>query len=266
MKHCAAALVALVVIALIAAGCGSKNSNSINGSASTSSSGKPTLTVSAAASLTNTFAAYGKQFDEANTKFSFAGSDQLAAQIEQGARPDVYAAANTKLPDQLFAKGLVEKPVVFATNTLVVAVPSSGSKVNSLDDLAKPGVKIAAGAESVPVGSYTEKVLSGLPVSERKAIEANIVSREPDVGGVVGKVTEGAADAGFVYITDVKAASAKLKAIQIPADLNPTAAYGTALVKGTKQPKEAQDFINGLLNGAGRQELKAAGFGPPPAQ
>ncbi|HEX4720725.1 MAG TPA: molybdate ABC transporter substrate-binding protein [Thermoleophilaceae bacterium] len=256
--------VVLAPIALIAVGCGSSNSNATGSSAGTSSSGTPTLTVSAATSLTDAFTAYGKQFAAANTRFSFAGSDQLAAQIEQGAHPDVYAAANTKLPDQLFAKSLIEKPVVFATNTLVIAVPVGGSKITSIADLAKPGVKIAAGAPSVPVGSYTEKVLSGLPASERKAIEGNIVSREPDVGGVVGKVTEGAADAGFVYITDVKAASGKLKAIQIPASLDPTAAYGAAVVKATKHPKEAQDFVNGLLNGAGKQQLQAAGLGPPP--
>jgi molybdate transport system substrate-binding protein len=156
--------------------------------------------------------------------------------------------------------------VVFATNTLVIAVPTGSSKISSLQDLAKPGVKIAAGAESVPVGSYTQKVLGQLPAGEKKAITDNIVSSEPDVASVVGKVAEGAADAGFVYITDVKATAGKLKAIQIPADLNPTAAYGAAVVKGTKHEKESQDFVNGLVNGAGQEQLRAAGFGAPPEQ
>jgi molybdate transport system substrate-binding protein len=222
--------------------------------------------VSAAASLKKALTAYGGQFDEAKAAFSFAGSDQLAAQIEQGAPVDVYAAANTKLPDELYSKGLIEKPVVFATNTLVVAVPAGGSKITSLDDLAKKGVKIAAGAASVPVGSYTQKVLGQLPDTERTAITDNIVSSEPDVAGVVGKVAEGAADAGFVYITDVKATGGKLKAIQIPASLNPTAAYGAAVVKKTKHAKEARDFLNGLLNGAGQDQLRQAGFGAAPAQ
>jgi molybdate transport system substrate-binding protein len=251
-------VVALALCAAIVSGCGSSSGSS------TGSSGTPTLTVSAATSLTDAFTAYGKQFDEAKARFSFAGSDQLAAQIQQGARPDVYAAANTKLPDQLYSKGLIEKPVVFATNTLVLAVPASGSKIASLADLAKPGVKIAAGAPSVPVGTYTLKVLSGLPAAERKAIEGNIVSSEPDVGGVVGKVAEGAADAGFVYITDVKASGGKLKALTIPASLNPTAAYGVAVVKGAKHEQQAQSFVNGLLNGAGHQQLQKAGFGAPP--
>jgi molybdate transport system substrate-binding protein len=251
-------VVALAVCAAIVSGCGS------SGGSSTGSSGTPTLTVSAATSLTDAFTAYGKQFDQAKARFSFAGSDQLAAQIQQGAHPDVYAAANTKLPDQLYSKGLIEKPVVFATNTLVVAVPASGSKIASLADLAKPGVKIAAGAASVPVGSYTLKVLSGIPPAERKAIMGNIVSSEPDVGGVVGKVSEGAADAGFVYITDVQASGGKLKALTIPASLNPTAAYGVAVVKGTKHEQQAESFVNGLLNGAGQQQLQKAGFGAPP--
>jgi molybdate transport system substrate-binding protein len=243
---------AVVIAAAFVAGCGG--------------SGEPTLKVSAAASLKKALTAYGGQFDEAKAAFSFAGSDQLAAQIEQGAPVDVYAAANTKLPDQLYSKGLIEKPVVFATNTLVVAVPAGGSKIASLDDLAKKGVKIAAGAASVPVGSYTQKVLGQLPDAERKAITGNIVSSEPDVASVVGKVAEGAADAGFVYITDVKATGGRLKAIQIPASLNPTAAYGVAVVKKTKHAKQARDFVNGLVNGAGQDQLRQAGFGAAPAQ
>jgi molybdate transport system substrate-binding protein len=243
---------AAVVTAAVLAGCGG--------------SSEPTLKVSAASSLKKALNAYGGQFDEAKTAFSFAGSDQLAAQIEQGAPVDVYAAANTKLPDELYSKGLIEKPVVFATNTLVVAVPAGDSKITSLDDLARKGVKIAAGAESVPVGSYTLKVLAQLPDAERTAITGNIVSSEPDVASVVGKVAEGAADAGFVYITDVKATGGRLKAIQIPASLNPTASYGAAVVKKTKHAKQARDFLNGLVNGAGQDQLRQAGFGAAPAQ
>ncbi len=254
----------LVVCAAIATGCGGGSSSTTSGGSTSASSGKPALTVSAATSLTDAFTKYGQQLSDATAHFSFAGSDQLAAQIQQGAHPDVYAAANTKLPDQLYSKGLIEKPVVFATNTLVIAVPASGSKITSINDLAKPGVKIAAGAASVPVGTYTLKVLSGLPPAEQNAIKANIKSSEPDVGGVVGKVTEGAADAGFVYITDVKASGGKLKAVTIPASLNPTAAYGVAVVKGTKHEQQAQDFVNGLLKGAGQQQLQQAGFGAPP--
>ncbi len=153
---------------------------------------------------------------------------------------------------------------MFATNELVLAVPAEGAKVTSLDDLEKPGIKIAVGSESVPVGEYTRKVLSGLPAGQQKAIEANFRSEEPDVKGVVGKVSQGAVDAGFVYRSDVDAASGKLKAIALPDDLKPTVAYGVAVVKGAKQPAAAKEFIQSLLNGQGKTALTEAGLGPPP--
>ncbi|MEJ7717611.1 MAG: substrate-binding domain-containing protein [Thermoleophilaceae bacterium] len=121
----------------------------------------------------------------------------LPPRSEQGVKPDVFAAANTKLPDQLFAKGLVEKPTVFAGNRLVLAVPAEGGKVTSLTDLERQGVTVAIGAPSVPVGSYTRTVLGKLPASRSRAILANVRSEEPDVAGIVGKLTQGAVDAGL---------------------------------------------------------------------
>src|SRR3989442_12058319 len=102
-----------------------------------------------------------------------------------GVTPDAYAAANTKLPDDLFAKGLVDKPVEFASNRLVIAVPGGSPKVTSLADLAKPGIRIAAGSATVPIGSYTRQVLGRLDAAQARAIEQNIRSNEPDVAGVV---------------------------------------------------------------------------------
>jgi len=227
---------------------------------------KPQLTVSAAASLKTAFTAYGKQFDGAAARFSFAGSDELAAQIEQGVKPDVFAAANTKLPDALYAKGLVEKPTVFAGNRLVLAVPADGTKVGSFDDLGGGGVKLAIGAEDVPIGAYTRTILDQLPAARRKAILANVRSEEPDVGGITGKLTQGAVDAGFLYASDVRATDDKLRAIELPDTLQPTVAYGVAVVKGAKQPEQAKAFIAGLLDGAGAQTLEDAGFLPPPTQ
>ncbi len=224
----------------------------------------PRLTVSAAASLKSAFEAYGDRFEAATARFSFAGSDELAAQIRQGVKPDVYAAANTKLPGQLFDEGLVERPVVFAGNRLVLAVPASRRGIDSLSDLAGGGVKLAVGAESVPVGAYTREVLRRLPVPQREAILANVRSNEPDVAGVVGKLAQGAADAGFVYITDVVATRGRLRAIELPARLRPSVEYGAAVVKGAKQPGAAKEFVTGLLDGAGRQAMERAGFEPPP--
>ena len=247
-----AGIVVALSLAAVAAGCGS------------SSSSPPPLTVSAASSLTKAFTDYGKTFTAAKARFSFGGSDELAAQIRQGVTPDVYAAANTKLPDELYKEHKVDKPTVFAANRLVIAVPADNKTIHSIGDLAKPGVTIAAGSPTVPIGSYTREALAKLPKSEATAIEANIKSNEPDVAGIVGKLTEGAVDAGFLYVTDVKATNGKLKAISLPASLAPAVAYGVAVVKGAKHPQQARQFIAGLLHGKGEQELRADGFLPPP--
>jgi molybdate transport system substrate-binding protein len=239
--------VALLVAAAALAGCGGGDSG-----------GGGKLKVSAAASLKAALPAY-----RADASYSFAGSDELAAQIRAGARPDVFAAANTKFPDSLYASKLVEKPVKFASNRLVLAVPASGAKVTSIGDLAKPGVTIAAGSASVPVGSYTREVIGRLPAAQAKAVEANIRSNEPDVAGVVGKVSQGAVDAGFVYVTDVKASGGRLKAIALPASLQPDVKYEVAVVKGSAHASDARAYVSGLLGGKGAAALQKAGFGRP---
>jgi molybdate transport system substrate-binding protein len=236
-----------LLLAILLAGCGGDGD-----------SGR--LTVSAASSLKAALPKY-----DGAARYSFAGSDVLAAQIKAGARPDVFAAANTALPEALFEAGLVEKPVVFAGNRLVVATPASSGKVTSVADLAKPGVTIAAGSPSVPVGSYTREVIGRLPPDQAKKILANIRSNEPDVAGVVGKLSQSAVDAGFVYATDVQAAGGRLEAIQLPAKLEPRVAYAAAVVKGSDRSDEAAKFVRGLLTGNGAAALMQAGFDPPPA-
>jgi molybdate transport system substrate-binding protein len=244
--------VAIAAIAALLVGCGGG-----------SGGGKPQLTVFAATSLKKAFQAYGDSFTAAKVRLSFAGSDELAAQIQQGSTPDVYAAANTKLPQQLFAKKLVKRPTVFAANRLVLAVPAGAGKVKSLNDVGKPGVTIAVGSPSVPVGSYTRQVLGRLRRAESKAVLKNVKSEEPDVGGVIGKLTQGAVDAGFVYITDVTATKGKLRAIELPLALQPVVQYGAAVVKGTSRSAQARQFIDGLITGAGKRDLLAAGFAAP---
>ena len=221
-----------------------------------------TLTVSAAASLKTALTDYAAAFDRSDVRLSFAGSDELAAQIRKGVRPDVFAAANTKLPDALYAEGLVEKPVVFAGNRLVIAVPAD-SRIRSLDDLARGGVKLAVGSRSVPVGEYTRTVLDRLDPRRRDAILAGVRSEEPDVKGVVGKLAQGAVDAGFVYVTDVVAADGKLRRIELPTALQPSVAYGVAVVKGARSPEAARGFVDGLVDGDGARILRDAGFERP---
>jgi molybdate transport system substrate-binding protein len=220
------------------------------------------LIVSAASSLEPAFTAYAERAGIDATQ-SFAGSDGLAAQIRQGVTPDVYAAANTTLPDDLHAEGLVEKPVVFASNSLVLAVPA-GSEIDGLDALTEPGTTIAVGDPSVPIGIYTREVVNRLPRVDSEAILANVRSQEPEASGIVGKLTQGAVDAGFVYVTDVTAAGGGLEAIELPERLQPDVAYGAAAVVGAKHPAEAREFVDGLLDGPGAEALEEAGFKPPP--
>jgi molybdate transport system substrate-binding protein len=201
-----------------------------------------------------------RDFDGAEVRLSFGGSDELAAQIRQGVRPDVYAAANTRLPDELHQEGLLSKPVEFATNELVIAVPRD-SGVREIADLRRPGTKLVIGSESVPIGSYTREVLSRLPDGEGRLILQNVRSNEPDVKGIIGKLTQGAADAGFVYVTDVLAAAEELKAVKLPQALEPDVTYAAGVVRGAKEPPSAGDFVAGLTDGACADALAKAGFG-----
>ncbi|HEX4689348.1 MAG TPA: molybdate ABC transporter substrate-binding protein [Solirubrobacteraceae bacterium] len=251
---------ALVLSASLAA-CGSDSSSPASGAAA-SGSEPGGVVVSAASSLKGALTTYGARFKPGPVRLSFAGSDELAAQIEQGVKPDVFASANTKLPEQLYEKGLVEKPKVFAGNRLVLAVPAD-SKIKTVADAAKTGMTVAVGSASVPVGAYTHEVLAKLGANGA-AILRNVRSEEPDVKGVVGKLTQGAVDAGFVYITDVDATHGQIRAIELPRDASPTVAYGIAVVNGAKHPANAKRFVDGVMGSKGQQVLKAAGFEPPP--
>ncbi len=248
-----------MVLAALVVGCG--DGDAADGKEGT---GGGELIVSAAASLTEAFEVYGEELP-GEERFSFAGSDELAAQIRQGARPDVVASASVRYPDELAAEGLVERPVVFAANELVLAV-APGSAIDSVDDLAKPGVKLVVGAEGVPVGDYARELLERLPAAQRQAIAANVRSEEPDVKGIVGKVAQGAADAGFVYSSDVAAAPDDLEEVELPARLEPSVAYAIAAVVGAADPAAARAFVAGLIDGAGKQALLEAGFRPPPSR
>jgi molybdate transport system substrate-binding protein len=222
----------------------------------------PRLVVSAASSMSEALTACSRDFEGAEVRLSFAGSDELAAQIRQGLKPDVYAAANTRLPDDLYDDGLLSKPVEFATNELVIAVRRD-SDVRETADLRRQRMKLAIGSQSVPIGAYTRELLDRLPGGEGRLILQNVRSNEPDVKGIVGKLTQGAADAGFVYVTDVKAAADRLRAVKLPPALEPDVTYAAGVVKGAKEPKRAREFVDGLTDGACADALAKAGFGAP---
>jgi len=250
--------VVLLASALAAGGCGSEDEKLNEGAG-----GEGNVVVSAAQSLSSAFETYGEKLTQATPQFNFAGSDELATQIRSGAKPDVFASANTKLPEELFKQELLEQPVVFASNRLVLAVPKDSDDVRSLDDLTKDGVTLAIGSKDVPVGSYTRKVLERLGASAQEKILANVRTEEPNVAGIASKLTQGAVDAGFVYITDVRSTNGRVEALELPAELRPQVAYAAAVVKGARNRGAAQSFIDGLLGGAGAVALRDAGFEPP---
>jgi molybdate transport system substrate-binding protein len=223
---------------------------------------EPRLVVSAASSMTLALTDCGPEFDGATVRYSFAGSDELAAQLRQGVKPDVYAAANTALPQDLHAEGLLSEPTEFATNELVIAVADLSS-ISGLADLTRPGTKVAIGSDSVPIGSYTRELLARLPGDAGESVLANVRSNEPDVRGIVGKLAQGGADAGFVYATDVEAAAGKLRAIPLSPALEPDVTYAAGVVEGAKEPELARKFVDGLREGACADSLTAAGFGKP---
>lgn len=242
-------LVPVAFAALALSGCGSGGEEA-------------TLTVLGASSLTEALGRYGDGFAGATVRSSFAGSDQLAAQIRQGARADVFASADTAYPAELHREGLAEQPVVFARNRLV-AVTSKSSDLTSLADLARPGTKIVIGDSSVPVGEYTREVLGRLPAAERAAILDNVRSEEPEVSSVLAKVVDGAAEAGFVYVTDARTVTGEVRTLAIPNRLQPDVAYAAAVLSDSAEPELARRYLEGLLHGRGAAELHEAGFLPP---
>lgn len=222
---------------------------------SAGAAGNVTLNVYAAASLTDVFPAI-----DPGERYSFAGSNTLAAQITQGAPADVFASANTTLPDQLYAKGLVTKPVVFTRNTLVLIVPTSNpAGIHSVYDLRRSGIKLVVAAPAVPVGGYTVQILKNMALS---SVLQNVVSRESDVREVLAKVALGEADAGFVYSTDARTVSGKVTALKLPAWAQPKVQYGIAVVASSPNRAAAQAFVTKLLGKLAQAKLIAAGFLP----
>ena len=215
-----------------------------------------TLTVYAAASLTNVF----PQID-ATPRYSFGGSNTLAAQIQQGAPADVFASANMTLPNQLNTKGFCGEPVVFTRNTLVIVVPKSNpARIKSVYDLTKAGIKLDIAAAGVPVGSYTLQILKNMGLSS--AVLKNVVSQETDVREVLSKVALGEADAGFVYSTDAKTVPGQVIAIKLPAWAQPKVQYGACVVTASHNQAAAQAFVANLIKAPAQKQLLAYGFLP----
>jgi molybdate transport system substrate-binding protein len=211
------------------------------------------VTVYAASSLTEVFPRI-----DAGPRYSFAGSNQLAFQIRQGAPVDVFASASPKFTQELYRGGLVEKPRTFAANGLVLAVPRSNpAELRSIFDLRDKQVRLVVGTANVPIGEYTRQLLRRLGLT---VVLDKVVSQEPDVKSIVGKLALGEADAGFVYRTDVRAAAGRLGAISLPAWAKPAIRYEVAVARSSRNRAAARRFVKALEGVRARRLLRAAGF------
>jgi molybdate transport system substrate-binding protein len=217
----------------------------------------PRISIYAAASLTQVF----PRIDRA-PRYSFAGSDQLAAQIRQGAPADVFASASPRQTELLYHDGLLRKPFVFATNKLIVIVPRANpARIHSVYDLRRSGVKVIVGTPTVPVGAYTRQVLDALGITA--AVTNNVVDQEPDVKGIVTKIALGEGDAGFVYKTDARPVQNRVTTFLIPAWAQPPIRYEIGIVKASSHRAAGAAFIKRVTSLRGRRLLVQAGFGLP---
>jgi molybdate transport system substrate-binding protein len=228
-----------------------------------SSAGTPeTLTVLAAASLTETFNALGQQFQTdhpgVTVKFNFAGSSDLAQQIVNGAPADIFAAASDATMKTVTDAGLaVGTPEVFATNVLEIATaPGNPKGITSFADLTEPDLKVVVCAPQVPCGAAADKI------EEATGVTLKPVSEEADVKSALGKVTSGDADAGLVYVTDVAAAKGQVQGVSFPEAKQATTNYPIAVLRNAPQAELARQFEDLVTGEAGEKQLQAAGFGP----
>ena len=222
-----------------------------------------TITVYAASSLTSTFTELGKQFEAdhkaVKVRFSFGGSSDLVAQLQQGAAADVFASADTANMDKATGDDLVEgDPLDFASNTLEIAVPPDNpAKVGSFHDLSDSETKVVVCAPEVPCGSAAQKV------EDASGVTIKPVSEEQSVTDVLNKVETGEADAGLVYVTDVKAAGDKVKGIPFAESASAVNTYPIAVLSDSKDEDLAQQFVDLVTGDAGQQALGDAGFAKP---
>jgi molybdate transport system substrate-binding protein len=234
-----------------------------------------TITVYAAASLTDAFLELAALMEQDSApmrvRYNFAGSQQLAIQLEQGAQADVFASADHRWMDYVRERQLTAgTPKVFAHNRLVAIVPKSNpGRIHQLQDLSRHGVKLVVGAEAVPVGKYTREMIgrlsqrSGFPQGYGDRVLANVVSQEENVKSVVAKVQLGEADAGIVYRSDVTPRVApSLTVLEIPEDANVVASYPVTVLRASTDPAAASAFVALLLGPEGRPVLARHGLTP----
>ncbi len=246
---------------VVVAGCGREApTTSAQGSSSGRVQGQ--ITVFAAASLTQAFTQLGEQFQAAHpgttVTFSFGPSSGLAQQIIAGAPADVFASASPQTMQMVTGAGDASAPQTFATNVMQIAVPPSNpAGITGIADLARRGVRVVLCQSQVPCGTVAATVFANA------GVKVTPVSSEADVKAVLSKVQLGEADAGLVYVTDVRAAGTKVRGIEIPAAVNAATQYPIAPMDGSGNRAAAAAFVDYVLSDAGRSVLSAAGFQEP---
>ncbi|MCZ2858932.1 molybdate ABC transporter substrate-binding protein [Blastococcus sp. VKM Ac-2987] len=268
---------ALLVAGLVLGGCGSAAGDAPPGVAEGGPAGPGdpgmtgTLTVLAAASLTDVFADLEEQLEAANpqleVRFSFAGSSTLAAQVLQGAPADVLATADEAQMARVADAGQVADPAVFAENPLVLVVPAGnpagidlpagGDGVPGLADLLPADLTLAVCAPEVPCGAAAEEVLAA------SRTPAAPDTYEDDVRAVLTKVVLGEVDAGLVYRSDVRAAGDDVRAFDFRESSAAVNRYPIGVLEGAGNPVAAQAFVDLVRSAEGQQALADAGFSPP---
>jgi len=266
----------ILVAALVCAGCsGAVASNSPAPPSAPTVPPAVELTVYAAASLTEVFDALAVTYEAANpdvtVTLSYDSSAALRAKIEQGARVDVFASADTQNPDALVAAGLATGPTaVFASSELAVIVPASNpARLGDPYGLANPGVKVIAAGENVPITGYAMRLLENLEAYRGAqadlipSYQRNVVSREDNVKGIVAKVELGEGDGGIVYATDALAAGDRVATLPIPPGTNVRVVYGAVIPADAPAPDAATAFLAWLLGPDAQAILASHGFAAP---
>ncbi len=260
-------LMSLLLLGLT--GCGSP-------ATSVASSQPVELVVFAAGSLTESFTEIGTAFEQKNdgvrVVLNFANASTLLQQITQGAPADVFAPAAPKFVEDAVSQGLIQKETVkiFARNRLVVILPKENPQnITTLQDLAKPGVRLILGAKEGPMGPYVEKLLTNASAFPdfspdfKEKVYQNVVSYESTVKAVVNKVMLGEGDAGIVFFTDGKSAEDRLQLLKIPDEINVEAVYPIAVLKSSAHGELAQAFVDFVLSAEGQKTMEKYGFLPP---
>nr|WP_246021366.1 molybdate ABC transporter substrate-binding protein [Arthrobacter echini] len=247
--------------------CGSADQTGPASLSAPASSGTDTdggsITVFAAASLEESFTELADRFEETRpgtvVTLNVAGSSDLATQISEGAPADVFASADEATMERIAATDLLDgEPVTFATNTLQLAVPPDNpADITSLADAARPGIRTVVCAAQVPCGAAAERV------AEAAGVELSPVSEESSVTDVLGKISSGEADAGLVYVTDVRAAGDAVEGIAVPEAADVVNTYPIAALTDSEAAETAHAFVDFVTSADGRTVLEAAGFGAP---